>query len=287
MSEEVVDRVRGTFLCSPKKSTRRCSRELQVPQSTVSKILHKCLRFTPYKLQLVQKLYLQDNEMRFEFCSNLQALMENYTDLMSKIIFSDEATFHLSGEVNRYNVRIWGTQNPHATLGLNVTPQKLMCFCAVTEQSVYGPFFFEGPSITGQTYLEMLTNWLIPRLAAEGGDYIFQQDGAPPHWSLAVRTFLNANLPNRWIGRAGQHDKVFCKWPPRSPDLTVCDFFLWGHVKDKVYVPPLPSTLDELQERITEAVYAITPDMLQRVWTELDYRLDVCRATRGAHIECL
>lgn len=41
VSEEVVDRVRQTFLRSPKKSTRRCSRELQVPQSTVSKILHK------------------------------------------------------------------------------------------------------------------------------------------------------------------------------------------------------------------------------------------------------
>ena len=107
------------------------------------------------------------------------------------------------------------------------------------------------------------------------------------HWSLNVRAFLNTNLPNRWIGRAGQHDQVFCKWPPRSPDLTVCDFFLWGYVKDKVYIPPLPQTVDELQERITEALRAIPPDMLQKVWTELDYRLDICRATRGAHIECL
>jgi len=24
-----------------------------------------------------------------------------------------------------------------------------------------------------------------------------------------------------------QNDQVFCKWPPRSPDLTICDFFLW------------------------------------------------------------
>jgi len=77
--------------------------------------------------------------------------------------------------------------------------------------------------------------------------------------------------------RAGQNDQVFCKWPPRSPDLTVCDFFLWGYVKDRVYVPPLPATMDELQDRIT--------DMLQRVWSELDYRIDVCRLTRGGHIE--
>ena len=47
-------------------------------------------------------------------------------------------------------------------------------------------------------------------------------------------------------GRAGQNDQVFYIWPPRSPDLTICDFFLWGYVKDRVYVPPLPATVDEL-----------------------------------------
>jgi len=66
-------------------------------------------------------------------------------------------------------------------------------------------------------------------------------------------------------GRAGQNDQVFWKWPPSSPDLTVCDFFLWGYVKDRVCVPPLPATMDELQERITAAVKSVTPDMLQRV----------------------
>jgi hypothetical protein len=35
---------------------------------------------------------------------------------------------------------------------------------------------------------------------------------------------------------------TFCTWPPRSPDLTVCDLFLRGFVKDNVYVPPVPKT---------------------------------------------
>ena len=39
-----------------------------------------------------------------------------------------------------------------------------------------------------------------------------------------------------------------CTWPLRSPDLTVCDFFLWGFVKDNVYVPQLPKTLPELRD---------------------------------------
>ena len=44
-------------------------------------------------------------------------------------------------------------------------------------------------------------------------------------------------------------------------------------MKDRVYVPPLPATVDELQERITTAVNSVTPDMLQRVWFELEYRI--------------
>ena len=31
----------------------------------------------------------------------------------------------------------------------------------------------------------------------------------------------------------------------------------------------------------------ITADMLQTVWNELDYRVDACRITKGAHIEHL
>jgi len=81
-------------------------------------------------------------------------------------------------------------------------------------------------------------------------------------------------------GRAGQNDQVFCKWPPRSPDLIICDFFLWGYVKDRVYVPPLPATVDELQVRITAAVKSFTTDTLQGVWSELDYHIDLCRVTR-------
>jgi len=39
--------------------------------------------------------------------------------------------------------------------------------------------------------------------------------------------------------------------------------------------------------RIRTAIETITADMLQTVWNELDYRVDVCRITKGAHIEHL
>jgi hypothetical protein len=41
----------------------------------------------------------------------------------------------------------------------------------------------------------------------------------------------------------------------------------------------------DLRQRIIEAVELITPHMLIHTWQELEYRLDICRATTGAHIE--
>ena len=47
----------------------------------------------------------------------------------------------------------------------------------------------------------------------------------------------------RWIGSGTDDDQMLLAWPPRSPDATPCDFFLWGYVKDQVYVPPLPASI--------------------------------------------
>ena len=73
----------------------------------------------------------------------------------------------------------------------------------------------------------------------------------------------------------------FNNLPPRSPDATPCDFFLCGYVKDLVYVPPLPACIPELKVRIRNANENITTDMLQTVWNELDYRVDVLYNHKG------
>jgi hypothetical protein len=75
------------------------------------------------------------------------------------------------------------------------------------------------------------------------------------------------------------------EWPPRSPDVIPMDLFLWGSVKDNVYVLPLPKTLHELKTRIREACENTDQEILHNVWQEVEYRFDVARATRGAHAE--
>jgi hypothetical protein len=81
------------------------------------------------------------------------------------------------------------------------------------------------------------------------------------------------------VGRGGP-----IPWPPRSPDITPLDFFLWGYVKDIVSKTPVTS-LDELKLRIVAAIETVTPQMLENTWREIEYRLDILRATKGAHVE--
>ena len=88
----------------------------------------------------------------------------------------------------------------------------------------------------------MLENWLMPQLNEDSNDYIFQQDGCSAHHK-DVRGYLNRSVPQRWIGRTGKEDDALMRWPPRSSDLTPCDFFFRGFVKDTVFVLPLPANL--------------------------------------------
>jgi hypothetical protein len=77
-----------------------------------------------------------------------------------------------------------------------------------------------------------------------------------------------------WIGCGGTIALL-----PRMPDLTPLDFCVWGYFKDKVFVPPLSASLEELQAQITEAVVAIDADMIYRIRDKITYRWGICRVT--------
>ncbi|PSN33481.1 hypothetical protein C0J52_27222, partial [Blattella germanica] len=72
----------------------------------------------------------------------------------------------------------------------------------------------------------------------------------------------------------------------RSPDITPLDFFLWGYVKDRVFATTVRDIRD-LRTRIVEVIGTIPLDMLQWTWVEIEYRLDILRVTRGAHVEII
>jgi hypothetical protein len=59
---------------------------------------------------------------------------------------------------------------------------------------------------------------------------------------------------------------------------------LWGYVKNIAYQVNT-NDLHHLKARIRDAVATVTPNVLQATWNDIEYQLDTCRATKGAHIE--
>ena len=109
----------------------------------------------------------------------------------------------------------------------------------------------------------------------------FQQDGATAHTARVSIVAVRRLFGNRVISRNGD-----IAWPPRSPDLSVCDFYLWGYLKSVVY-NTCPTTLAQLRRRITEEIAAIKPDTLLRAMRNFQDQLPElaeCIGQDGHHL---
>ncbi|MCP4491774.1 MAG: hypothetical protein GY820_31375 [Gammaproteobacteria bacterium] len=198
------------------------------------------------------------------------------------IIFSDEAVFTVDGRVNKQNCRYWCDENPNFYTEQPLHSPKVMVWCALWSGGLIGPFFFEG-SVTAPTYLEMLEKFFWPLIADHPNrqELFFMQDGAPPHFAITVRQWLDENFEEKWIGRRGP-----IEWPPRSPDLTPCDFFLWGYLKSLVYKEK-PQGVEDLKIKISAACASIEQEVIDRSLVKYKNRLGKCIEIGGGHIEQL
>ena len=107
------------------------------------------------------------------------------------------------------------------------------------------------------------------------------QDGAPPHRRRNVSDRLRELFGERVV--ALNHE---VEWPPRSPDLTPLDFFVWGYLKARVYTTP-PNNLDDLQNRITRAVDNLRQNrqMIRNAFADMLRRAQLCIQREGGHVE--
>ena len=134
--------------------------------------------------------------------------------------------------------------------------------------------------MNGERYHDMVKDFIMPEINQMNKDVIFMQDGAPPHYANIVRNLLNNAFPGRWIGRRGPYD-----WPARSPDLTPCDFFLWGWAKDQVYRRE-PRTIDELEDVIHDVISNVPVEFLRKAVTEeVPRRLQKLIENGGGYVE--
>ena len=187
--------VQQAILQSPLKSTTRCSLGTGIPQKTVWPFLTQDLRMWPYHIQVVQTLTAVQKHVRVECCQIL-AEMNIQQDTVNLMAFSDEATFHTSGHVNRHNTIFFGMENPRVIREHECESPKVNVWWDVTAAGVIGPYFFDIPTVTSDVYLQMVQQYAINELPLQirlAG--YFQQDSALPHFALTVRAYLDHTFP--------------------------------------------------------------------------------------------
>lgn len=129
---------------------------------------------------------------------------------------------------------------------------------------------------------ELKTNYLDRLPQQELRKLFFLHDGAPPHCSRIVNQFLDEIFEDRWIANNGPF-----RWPPRSPDITPLDFFIWGYIKNEVYSHPL-TTQEDCERRVRNAFNSLPAAMIRRATNEgVTRRLHKCLEVHGRNFEHL
>ena len=94
-----------------------------------------------------------------------------------------------------------------------------------------------------------------------------------------MRDCLNQHYQG-WIGPAGT-----IAWPPRFPDLTSLDFYLWSHIKSIVHSEGIASC-EQLKEKIIVAFHTLKrSNTLESVHRNLIRRAKVCVRQNGQYFQ--
>lgn len=283
-SAENIAAVSDSVIECPKTSIRRRSLELGISRSTMQRILTNDMHLHPFKIQLTQELKPNDHLKRRVFVDWVLENQQVDGDFVKKIIFSDEAHFHVDGYVNKQNCRIWGMENPRVVQEQPMHAQRVTVWCGFWTGGVIGPYFFENEAgnavtVNGVRYREMIREFLWPHLDGMNlDDMWFQQDGATCHTTRETTELLRQKFHGRLISRNGDQN-----WPPRSCDLTPCDFFLWGFVKSKVYATKI-RTITELKAEIRRVIDEIELQSCENVIKNFVKRVQECQKSRGGHL---
>ena len=129
--------------------------------------------------------------------------------------------------------KVLGDRKSSINTGKQLYCAKITVWCGIQASGVLDPYYLDNETVRGADYYELLNTYLRSSRPSFPRNYLFQQDGAPPHTINVVRPLLDSLLPDPWIGKHGPYN-----WSARSPDLSPPDFFLWGFVNDEVFRAP-------------------------------------------------
>ncbi|CAG7818007.1 unnamed protein product [Allacma fusca] len=184
---ENLQKVTRLLMHDPEKSTRRLAFETGIAKTTVQRLIKDSgLRVT--RPTRVQQLKPEDYPKRVQFSNEMIVHFGADVNLVNNIMWTDEASFDLSGTISTRNAIWYGYSNPKRYIEKQIKPQNsVSVWCGIWSGGIIGSYFFES-TVDGKAYLKMLQEFAIPSLQQHNvmGAIYWQQDGAPAHWAKIV-----------------------------------------------------------------------------------------------------
>ena len=189
-------------------------------------------------------------------------------------------------------MRFWARSDPKKYAEFSHHPSKVMMFAAIHKIKgiIFGVF---DTNVNQHTYCEMLQENIIPIIKSKRSnpddvkEDVWMQDGAPVHTTELSLSFLYSHFEFIISNKASEAELW---WPASSPDLNVCDNWLWSYLKTKIFEKGPIKSAAELKQKITDQVDSLNNTeegrgMIDRSCSTFIRKVGLCADNEGSHFE--
>ena len=233
-----------------------------------------------YNIKIFQALTPNEQVQRLTFSTRTLANVYQNPDYLSRWWWSDEChDVQLDGHVNKQNMRFLGWEKPEECIQQPLHSDRVTVWCVISANDIIGPYFIDDNNgipvnVNSMIYREQVIDRFNGDLHTfceihelDVNDQIFQEDGATAHTGKGNLLYLQQMFPDRLVSRYSDFP-----YPPRSPDLTLPDAFLWGILKEQCFRAPIPRTI-QLKLNIERIIGGISNQAMVRNIQDL---LELC-----------
>lgn len=281
-TETLVSSVENYVLEDRRVSVRNIAESFSISYGTAQEILTGNLGMRRVCARWVPRLLLPEQKrVRVNLCQEyIDRYSEEGDQFLNSIITCDETWVHFFEPESKQQSSVWKHPTSPSPVKARVSKSagKVMMIIFCDSQGIVLQHTVPDKTTVNAEYYSCLLRTQLQRAVREKrpnlyrSGYILHQDNAPVHTSRQVKAVIQTlgceNLPH----------------PPYSPDLAICDFWLFPTLKDMLRGKRHESR-EELGVAVTKALRVMSRDGLQhvfRTWTE---RWNKCVASGGSYFE--
>lgn len=280
-NEENIEKVRSMLTENKKLTITELADETGISQGSIHSILHDDLglkrvaaRLVPFQLNFLQKM------TRVEISKEMLSNVDLDETFIKRIISGDETWVYEYDTQTKHQSSQWQSpKDPKPKKSRRFQSRKKVMLTVFIDYNgvVHHEFLPEGQTVNKEYYLGVMrrlresVRLKRPELW-KNQSWILHHDNASAHNALIIRDFLTKNNTNTMQQAAN------------SPDLAVCDFFLFNRVKKPLRGQRFNSS-EMIKQKSKEALLSIPKIEFQKAFENLITRWHKCIEVNGDYFE--